>query len=68
MWDENKQYTVGLIICLPDAGGEENLGVTVYLTDTRILMATVQALTNVFEMLRTEVKQASRSWTPVGNP
>lgn len=32
IWDENKQYTVGLIICLPDAGGEENMGVTVCLT------------------------------------
>lgn len=32
IWDENKQYTKGLIICLPDAGGEENMGVTVCLT------------------------------------
>lgn len=44
------------------------MGVTVYPYNTRILMATVQALTNGFEMLRTEVKQAFRSGTPLGNP
>lgn len=57
----DKQDSGGVIICLPDARGQkvwEQLHLKIFIFSP---LAPVQILTNNFEMLKTEVKQASRS-------
>lgn len=64
IWSMDKQDSGGVIICLPDpgwGGWQGKYGSNCVTENIHIFLAPIQILTNNFEMLRTEVKQASRS-------